>query len=111
MRQEEQGRYRVSHQLSDAMYNQTLPHTDEAVAETWEYYRNVAWTQASCHSKNGTQPSFPVRTKGNASDCLIISKIRQVACISRQHFRSFPEAAYSAIPAPTGRPKLLLFHA
>ena len=56
------------------MYNQTLPHRDKA------------WTQVSWHSKNGTQPSFLVRTKGNSSDCLIISKIRQVACISRHHF-------------------------
>jgi len=67
---------RVSDQLSAAMYNQTLLHRDEAMAETWEYHRNVAWTQLSWLSKNGTQPSFPVCTKGNASDCLIISKIR-----------------------------------
>ena len=48
------------------MYNQTLPHGEEALAETWEYHRNVAWTQVNWHSKNGTQPSFPVHTKGNA---------------------------------------------
>ena len=35
---------RVSDQLSAAMYNQTLPHGDEAMAETQEYHRNVAWT-------------------------------------------------------------------
>ena len=70
---------RASRQLSAAMYNQTLPHRDEAMAETREYHRNVAWTQVSWHSQNGTQSSFPVCTKGNASDCLIISKIRQVA--------------------------------
>ena len=51
--------------------NQILPHRDKAMAETREYHRNVAWTQVSWHSKNGTKPSFPVRTKGNASDCLI----------------------------------------
>ena len=48
------------------MYNQTLPHGDEAMAETWECHTNVAWTQVSWLSKNGTQPSFPVCTKGNA---------------------------------------------
>jgi len=44
------------------MYNQILPHGDKAMAETREYHRNVAWTQVSWHSKNGTQPSFPVHT-------------------------------------------------
>jgi len=69
------------------MYNQTLPHGDKAMAETQEYHRTAAWTQVSWHSKNSTQPSFPVHTYvGNASDCLIISKIRQVACISRHYF-------------------------
>ena len=43
---------RVSDQLSAAMYNQTLPHGAEAMAETWEYHRNVAWTQVSWHSKS-----------------------------------------------------------
>ena len=70
-------RDRVSDQLPDAMYNQTLPHRDKAMAETRKYHRNVAWTQVSWHSENGTQPSFPVCTKGNASDCLKISKIRR----------------------------------
>jgi len=64
--------YRVSNQLSAAMYNHTLPHADEAMAETWEYHGNVAWTQVSWHFKNGTQPAFPVCTKGNASDSLMI---------------------------------------
>ena len=36
---------RVSDQLSATMYNQILPHGDEAIAETREYHRNVAWTQ------------------------------------------------------------------
>ena len=49
---------RVSNQLSADMYIQTLPHGDEAMAETWDYYRNEAWTQVSCHSQNGTQPSL-----------------------------------------------------
>jgi len=85
---------RVSSQLLAAMYNQTLPHRDEAMAETWEYHRNVAWTQVSWHSKNGTQTSFPVCTKGNASDSLIISKIRQVTCISRHHFLFLPGSSF-----------------
>ena len=93
------------------MYNQTLPHREEAMAETWEYHRNVAWTQDNWHSKNGTQPSFPVCTKGNVSDCLIISKIRQVACISRHHFVFLPWNSFQEIPAPLRRPKILLFHA
>ena len=39
------GKWQVaSNYLSAAMYNQTLPHGDEAMAETQEYHRNVAWT-------------------------------------------------------------------
>ena len=91
------------------MYNQTLPHRDEAMAQTWECYRNVAMAQVSWHSKNGTQPSFPVCTKGNASDCLIISKIRQVACISRHHSLFLP---WTSFPCTTGKTyKILMFHA
>ena len=85
---------RVSDQLSAAMYNQTLPHGDKAIAETWEYHRNVVYTQVSWHSKNGTQQSFPVCTKGNASDCLVILKIRQVTCTSRHHFLFLPWSSF-----------------
>jgi len=85
------------------MYNQTLPHGEEAMAETWEYHRDVAWTQVNWHFKNGTQPSFPVRTKGNASDCLIISKIRQVTCISRRHFLFLPWSSFQRNSCPTGK--------
>ena len=85
------------------MYNQTLPHGDEAVTETWEYHRNVAWTQVSWHSKHGTQPSFPVCAKGNASDCLIISMIRQVTCISRRHFLFLRRSSFPRYSCTTGK--------
>ena len=49
---------RVSDQLSASMHNQTLPHGDEAMAETWEHNRNVAWTQVSCHSKMAPNHHF-----------------------------------------------------
>ena len=97
--------YRVSHQLLAAIYNQTLPHRDEAMAETREYHRNVAWIQVSWDSQNGTEPSFPVRTKSSASECLIIAMIRQVTCISRHHFLFLPGSCFQQNSCTTGKAK------
>jgi len=49
---------RVSDQLSAAMCNQTLLHRDEAMAETQEYHRNVAWPSLAGSPKMAPNQHF-----------------------------------------------------